>query len=175
MRNCGVSQTMPFLVIARSLLGDASFKHGNTSYADWLSLRQLRGVVSEESSKCVACHVCRDLYAIHGSDSGFLLAVDTEFAFGINRAARRNMQDFWNTSYAVVASHPDGFFFTNLIRFPEGTLLYYHSFAYPMVFAIGVLSKFFGTECQHSSIFKTSAFSFPFPWLPSARSIWFGI
>src|SRR5476649_486099 len=42
-----------------------------------------------------------------------------------------NMQDFWNTWYAAVARNPDHFFFTDLIRFPEGTPLLYHSFAYP--------------------------------------------
>src|SRR5215510_8375264 len=44
-----------------------------------------------------------------------------------------NMQDFWNAWYAAVARNPDHFFFTDLIRFPEGTPLYYHSFAYPKV------------------------------------------
>jgi hypothetical protein len=37
-------------------------------------------------------------------------------------------------------------FFTNLIRFPEGTPLYYHSFAYPKVFAVALLSKVAGTN-----------------------------
>jgi hypothetical protein len=57
-----------------------------------------------------------------------------------------NMQDFWNTYYVACARRPGSFFFTNLIRFPEGTPLYYHSFAYPKVFAIALLSRFFGTE-----------------------------
>jgi hypothetical protein len=74
-----------------------------------------------------------------------------------------NMQDFWNTYYAVVASHPDGFFFTNLIRFPEGTFLYYHSFAYPMVFAIGVLSKFFGTDLPTLVHLQNLGLLFSFP------------
>jgi hypothetical protein len=52
-----------------------------------------------------------------------------------------NMQDFWNAWYTAVASNPGEFFFTNLIRFPEGTSLYYHSFAYPKVFAVALLSK----------------------------------
>jgi hypothetical protein len=54
-----------------------------------------------------------------------------------------NMQDFWNTWYASVAN---GFFFTKLIKFPEGTPLYYQSFAYPKVFAIALLSRAIGTE-----------------------------
>ncbi|MFZ1102514.1 MAG: hypothetical protein WAN86_06670 [Hyphomicrobiaceae bacterium] len=54
-----------------------------------------------------------------------------------------NMQDFWNTWYAAVSADSN-FFFTNLIRFPDGTPLYYHSFAYPKVFAIAFLWKLFG-------------------------------
>jgi hypothetical protein len=57
-----------------------------------------------------------------------------------------NMQDFWNTWYAAVATSPDHFFFTELIRFPEGTPLHYHSFAYPKVFAIALLSKVVGGD-----------------------------
>ena len=53
------------------------------------------------------------------------------------------MQDFWNTWYAAVSANSN-FFFTNLMRFPEGTPLYYHSFAYPKVFAIAFLWKMFG-------------------------------
>ena len=54
-----------------------------------------------------------------------------------------NMQDFWNTWYAAVSADSN-FFFTNLIRFPEGTPLHYHSFAYPKVFAIALLWKVLG-------------------------------
>jgi len=56
-----------------------------------------------------------------------------------------NMQDFWNAWYVAVARSPGHFFFTNLIRFPEGTALYYHSFAYPKVFAIALLAKIVGS------------------------------
>src|SRR5262249_30511697 len=35
---------------------------------------------------------------------------------------------------------------TDLIRFPEGTPLYYHSFAYPKIFTIALLSKILSTE-----------------------------
>jgi hypothetical protein len=55
-----------------------------------------------------------------------------------------NMQDFWNTRYVAFAHDPTHFFFTNLIQFPEGTPLTYHSFAYPQVFAVAFISKIFG-------------------------------
>jgi len=57
-----------------------------------------------------------------------------------------NQEDFWNTWYAAVARYLDHPFFTNLIRFPEGTPLYYHAFAFPKVFAIALLSKIVGTD-----------------------------
>jgi len=56
-----------------------------------------------------------------------------------------NLNDFWNSWYAL-QKHPGGFFFTHLIRYPEGASLYYHSFAYPQVFAVWILSKAFGTS-----------------------------
>jgi hypothetical protein len=56
-----------------------------------------------------------------------------------------NLNDFWNSWYAL-QTHSDGFFFTHLIRYPEGAALYYHSFAYPQIFAVWVLSKIFGTS-----------------------------
>jgi hypothetical protein len=52
-----------------------------------------------------------------------------------------NMQDLWNTWYAAFAHRTGGFLFTDLIRFPEGTPLTYHSFAYPKVFAIALISR----------------------------------
>ena len=57
-----------------------------------------------------------------------------------------NMQDFWNTWYVAVARIPGRFFFTDLIRFPEGTPLYYHSFAYPKLAVIALLSKIMGVD-----------------------------
>jgi len=42
-----------------------------------------------------------------------------------------NMQDFWNVWYAAVARNPDQFFFTNLIRFPEGTQRWSHFLTQP--------------------------------------------
>ena len=56
-----------------------------------------------------------------------------------------NLQDFWNTWYAV-AGHGPHFFHTRLLYFPDGVSLYYQSFAYPQVFAVAVLSKMFGSD-----------------------------
>lgn len=43
-----------------------------------------------------------------------------------------NLQDFWNTWYAATQVKGWGNLgYTNLIRYPEGTTLYYHSFSYP--------------------------------------------
>jgi hypothetical protein len=55
-----------------------------------------------------------------------------------------NMQDFWNTWYTVFARAPGQFWYTRLLRWPEGTTLAYHSFAYPQVFALALISKAFG-------------------------------
>jgi hypothetical protein len=57
-----------------------------------------------------------------------------------------NMQDFWNSWHAAMASGWHDFVFTAQIHFPEGTPLAYHSFAYPQVFAVAMLSKLFGTD-----------------------------
>ena len=57
-----------------------------------------------------------------------------------------NLQDFWNTWYAAVAADYHHFFFTALIRYPEGTALNYQSFAYPQVFAVVALTRLFGTD-----------------------------
>ncbi|HWA03175.1 MAG TPA: hypothetical protein VG819_06550 [Rhizomicrobium sp.] len=56
-----------------------------------------------------------------------------------------NLQDFWNSWYAAAAAKPQGFFHTDLIRYPEGLTLYYHSFAYPQVALLVALTKLFGT------------------------------
>jgi hypothetical protein len=55
-----------------------------------------------------------------------------------------NMQDFWNSWHVVHAQSWRDLFFTNAIRFPEGTSLAYHSFAWPQVFAVALLSRLFG-------------------------------
>ncbi|HEY3785390.1 MAG TPA: hypothetical protein VGL55_08930 [Steroidobacteraceae bacterium] len=54
-----------------------------------------------------------------------------------------NMQDLWNTWYAAFAPRDGSFFYTHLLRFPEGTSLLYHSFAYPQVLAVALLTKVF--------------------------------
>ncbi len=56
-----------------------------------------------------------------------------------------NMQDFWNTWYAVTGHGTAHFFATNLLRFPEGTSLLYQSFAYPQIAVVLGLSRIFGT------------------------------
>ncbi|HTF33087.1 MAG TPA: hypothetical protein VK714_05220 [Myxococcota bacterium] len=55
-----------------------------------------------------------------------------------------NLNDFWNTWYVAFAQNANHFFYTDLLRFPEGTPLTYQSFAYPQVFAIALISKIFG-------------------------------
>jgi hypothetical protein len=74
-----------------------------------------------------------------------------------------NMQDFWNTGYVSLAEKPDGFFFTNMIRFPEGTPLYYHSFAYPKVFAIAALTKAVGVSLPTLLLLQNISLLISFP------------
>src|SRR5262249_10463176 len=71
--------------------------------------------------------------------------------------------DLWNTWYASAMKHPEGFFFTNMIRFPEGTPLYYHSFAYPKVFAIALLSKVTGTQLPSLLFLQNISLLISFP------------
>jgi hypothetical protein len=59
-----------------------------------------------------------------------------------------NMNDFWNTWYATTARNPTHFFWTSLLRFPEGTSLVYQSFDYPQIFTVVGLSQLFGTNIQ---------------------------
>jgi hypothetical protein len=56
-----------------------------------------------------------------------------------------NMLDFWNTWYSQLTldNHPQSFFSTKLIVFPEGTSLYYHPFSYTNLFIIYCLRKLF--------------------------------
>src|SRR5262245_31981825 len=74
-----------------------------------------------------------------------------------------NMQDFWNAWYAAFARNPDHFFFTDLIRFPEGTPLYYHSFAYPKVFTIALLSKVIGADTTSLILLHNLSLLISFP------------
>jgi len=57
-----------------------------------------------------------------------------------------NMQDFWNSWHVAHATSWRDLFFTSTIRFPEGTSLAYHSFAWPQVFAVALLSRLFGAD-----------------------------
>ena len=57
-----------------------------------------------------------------------------------------NMQDFWNSWHVVHAQSWRDLFFTNTIRFPQGTSLAYHSFAWPQVFAVALLARIFGDD-----------------------------
>jgi hypothetical protein len=74
-----------------------------------------------------------------------------------------NMQDFWNSWYAAVAANRHEFFFTKLIRFPEGTSLQYHSFCYLQVFAVAVITEIIGlNRATLISVHNlTLLFSFP--------------
>jgi hypothetical protein len=57
-----------------------------------------------------------------------------------------NMQDFWNVWYIAVGRQPGDFFHTDLLRFPEGASLHLHSFAYPKVIAIVLLTRLAGAD-----------------------------
>ena len=57
-----------------------------------------------------------------------------------------NMQDFWNSWHAATVRGWQDMLFTGQIRYPEGTSLAYHSFAWPQVFAVALLSKIFGGD-----------------------------
>jgi hypothetical protein len=56
-----------------------------------------------------------------------------------------NLQDFWNTWYSqkVWDAGGAGFFHTNLVRYPEGIALYYHTFAYSGLLMIFLVRKLF--------------------------------
>lgn len=57
-----------------------------------------------------------------------------------------NMQDFWNSWHAATAQRWSDFLYTTQIRFPEGTPLTYHSFAWPQVLAVAGLTRVFGHD-----------------------------
>jgi hypothetical protein len=57
-----------------------------------------------------------------------------------------NMQDFWNSWHVATAHGWRDLLFTNQIRYPEGTSLSYHSFAWPQVVAVALLGCVFGTS-----------------------------
>jgi hypothetical protein len=74
-----------------------------------------------------------------------------------------NLQDFWNSWYAAVGSDPRHFFHTSLIRFPEGTPLNYHSFAYPQVFLLAALTKLLGTGRETLILLQNLTLLLSFP------------
>jgi hypothetical protein len=57
-----------------------------------------------------------------------------------------NMQDFWNSWHVATAHDWRDLLFTTQIRYPEGTSLSYHSFAWPQVAAVALLGCVFGTS-----------------------------
>lgn len=61
-----------------------------------------------------------------------------------------NLNDFWNSWYAAVAADHAHFFETNLVRYPDGTPLFFHDFAYPVLFVLVLLAQALGTT--HGSL-----------------------
>jgi hypothetical protein len=74
-----------------------------------------------------------------------------------------NMQDFWGTYYTAAAPRAGPYFFTNLIRFPEGTPLYYHAIALPKVFVILLVTKAIGTDLPTLVLLHNLALLVSFP------------
>jgi hypothetical protein len=74
-----------------------------------------------------------------------------------------NLQDFWNSWYATTGHGAGDFFFTRLIRFPEGVSLVYHSFAYPQVAAVWLLSTMFGRDIATLTLLQNLTILASFP------------
>jgi hypothetical protein len=74
-----------------------------------------------------------------------------------------NMQDFWNSWHAATAHGWGDFFFTTQIRYPEGTSLSYHSFAWPQVAAVALLAKLFGSGFATLVLFHNLTLLATFP------------
>jgi len=74
-------------------------------------------------------------------------------ALSADWATRRQHAGFLEYVVCRVYAQSRPFFFTDLIMFPEGTPLNYHSFAYPKVFAVALISKVFGLSTS-SLIFQ---------------------
>lgn len=74
-----------------------------------------------------------------------------------------NMQDLWNTWYAAAGRQPGQFFHTHLLRFPEGTSLYLHSFAYPKVLAVVLLTGIVGTDLGTLVLLQNLSLLISFP------------
>ena len=74
-----------------------------------------------------------------------------------------NMQDFWNSWHAATAHGWRDLLFTNQIRYPEGTSLSYHSFAWPQVAAVTLLGHVFGTSFTNRVLFQNVTLLASFP------------
>jgi hypothetical protein len=75
-----------------------------------------------------------------------------------------NMQDLWNTWYAasqVKTFHDLGY--TNLIRYPEGMTLYYHSFAYPKLLVAWIFGALFGARLTDLVVLENLLLVISFP------------
>lgn len=75
-----------------------------------------------------------------------------------------NMQDFWNTWYAasqVRTWHDLGY--TNLIKHPEGTTLYYHSFSYPKLIVAATFGAVFGARLTSLVVLENLLLIVSFP------------
>jgi len=57
-----------------------------------------------------------------------------------------NMQDVWNSWHAATATGWRDMMFTHQLRWPQGTALTYHSFAWPQVAVVALLAKAFGAD-----------------------------
>jgi hypothetical protein len=77
--------------------------------------------------------------------------------------AEDNMQDFWNSWHAAKAHDWREMVFTNRIRYPEGTTLSYHSFAWPQVAAVVLLGNVFGTSLSNLILFQNLTLLASFP------------
>jgi hypothetical protein len=74
-----------------------------------------------------------------------------------------NMQDLWSTWYAAVGRQPGQFFRTDLLRFPEGTSLHLHAFAYPKVVAIALLTSLVGSDLSTLVLLQNLSVLISFP------------
>jgi hypothetical protein len=77
--------------------------------------------------------------------------------------AEDNMMDFWNTWYTAVSDRGDNFFYTNLIKFPEGTSLFYHAFAYPKIFAIWLITRIVDADTSTLILLQNLCIMLSFP------------
>jgi hypothetical protein len=77
--------------------------------------------------------------------------------------AEDNMQDFWNSWHAATVHDWRDLLFTNQIRYPEGTSLSYHSFAWPQVAAVMLLGHVFGTSVANLILFQNLTLLASFP------------